>query len=101
MPNLRAQIVGQLGSHAPSAAAGDQVGIWMQASNGKTFTLTKKQLLAQVVAAVGSRAVKRATVMAAIKVAIQNALGAEQVDLAGLVLDFDDADGTPSQVEVS
>lgn len=73
----------------------------MQASNGKTFTLTKKQLLAQVVAAVGSRAVKRATVMAAIKVAIQNALGAEQVDLAGLVLDFDDADGTPSQVEVS
>lgn len=101
MPNLRAQIVGPLGAKAPSGLAGDDVGIWMQASNGNEVVVTKRQLRSQFQAATGSRAAKRAAAIAWLKQTLRDGLGADMIDVANIATDFDDTDGTPTQLQVT
>lgn len=110
MPNIRAQIVGPLGDKAPSSDPDDQVGIYIQASDGREVTLTKGQLRARYVQekqniprgfssgfsrGFGNRTARRAAAVAWIKSQITAALGSEQVDLSMLDSDFDHVDGTP------
>lgn len=101
MPNLRAQIVGALGSKAPSALPGDQVGIWMQASDGREFVVTKRMIRQQFLAETGTALQRKAKVRLWLRGEIAAALGAEQIDPAGIDGDFDEADGTPTGLEVS
>lgn len=101
MPNIRAQIVGPLGDKAPSQLPGDDVGIYIQASNGQTVTVTKRQMLARYAIETGSRAQRRTKTMNWLRQQIVDALGAAQISLASLITDFDENDGTPTSLEVS
>lgn len=101
MPNLRAQIVGPLGDKAPSAHPGDQVGIWMQASDGREFVITRRMLRQRFVDETGGAAVRKARVRQWLRERIRDSLGEEQVDPARVEWDFDEEDGSPTGLEVS
>lgn len=101
MPNLRSAIVGPLGDKAPSAAPGDQIGFYLKSSDGSECVVTKAMVQAQVAAATGNAAAKKATVLAWLTAKIFADLGASQIQATNIIADFNAADGTPSQLEVS
>ncbi len=107
MPNLRACIVAPtpfppaLPSGNSSGAAAGQVGVYLWASDGREVLVTRAQLRQQFLAATGGRAQRRAAAAGWLKQQAVAALGAEQLDAAAMAFDFDDSDGTPTQLEVT
>ncbi len=99
MPNLRKSILGPLDDLGGVFVG--KVGLHLTASDGRSVTLTRAQVVAFFQAQTGTRAAKRAATIAWVKTTIRDALGAEQVDVASIAADFDDTDGTPTQLEVS
>ncbi len=100
MPNLRRSILGPL-DDLGGAFVG-KVGLHLTASDGRSVTLTRAQILAHFATETGTRAQKIVATRQWIRTTIRDALGAEQVDVANVTgVDFDDADGTPTQLEVS
>lgn len=87
MPNIRSQRI-------------DANGIEIVASDGRTFSVTRAQIRNFFQAQTGTRAEKRAATIDRLKDEIRDALGANQINRASLSLDFDDADGTPTALEV-
>ena len=73
----------------------DATGIEMTASNGKTFTMTAAQVRARFLIETGTVAQRGVKTITWLKQEIVNALGADQIDLAGLDFDFDRATGRP------
>lgn len=82
MPNIRSQRVYASSEDGPDAA--EIVG-----SDGRSYTLTKAIMQAFYLGTIGNASLRRAAVIALIKDAIVLALGAEQITLADLDLDFD------------
>lgn len=68
MPNIREQRV-------------DADGIYIVASDGRTFSLTRAEAIAHFKSETGTRAKKRAATIQWVKQSIETALGAEQVPM--------------------
>lgn len=98
---LRESRVGPLGDKAPSALAGDQRGLYLMASDGREVVITRRMVRQQFLAAAGTVAARKATVRQWVRDAIGTALGAEQIDPAGVSVDFDETDGEVGPLEVS
>lgn len=98
MPNIRQQIVGPLGDKTPSALPGDDIGIYIMASDGREITLTKRQIQTAYQLTTGNRNARRAATIQWVKDQIVAALGQEQVGASLLDVDFDEADGSPSRL---
>lgn len=101
MPNLVESRVGPLGDKAPSALPSEQSGLYLRASDGREFLLTRRQVRQQFLTADGTVTERRQTVRQWIRGQLVATLGAEQADPAGISADFDENDGTPTQLEVS
>lgn len=101
MPNIREQRVGPLGDKAPSALPGDQVGIYIKASNGAEVVITKRMIRQHFQDETGNAAQKKQRTKVWVRDQIVTALGASQIDPAGITHDFDEADGTPTGLEVA
>jgi hypothetical protein len=100
LPNIRQQIVGPLGDRSIlSGLLGDDVGIYIQASDGREVTVTKRKLRERYLLETGTRLERRAKVIAWLKGQIVAALGAEQVVEEMVEADFDEGDGTPLKLE--
>jgi len=99
MPNLRSQIVGPL--DALGAAFAGKRGVHLQASDGRSITLTRADVLANFASQTGTRAARKLKTMQWVKDQIVAALGAEQIDPAGIAHDFDDATGEVTALEVA
>lgn len=99
MPNIIEHRVGALGDKAPSAAPGDQVGIYILTSNRKSVVVTRAQIAARFTAEVGSRTVRRAAVITWLRGRMESVLGAEMLSANDLTFDFNDADGSPLNFE--
>ena len=99
MPNIRQQIVGPLGSKAISQLPGDDIGLYIQTSDGTEVSVTKRAIQAHYQSLNGSAASKRAETISWIKE--QLAAVGNQIDTNNVKADFDDSDGTPTTVEVS
>lgn len=80
MPNLRSQSI------TPD-------GIDLVASDGRSITLTRAQVIAHFQTETGSKPVKIAATIAWVKAQIEAALGPEQVPQALIDFDFDDVAG--------
>lgn len=80
MPNLRSQSI-------------DANGLTLVASDGRSITLTRAQVVAHFQAETGSRAARLAATIAWVKASIETALGPEQVPASSLDFDFDDVAG--------
>lgn len=80
MPNIRSQSV-------------SKDGITIVSSDGRSFSVTRAQVIARFGAETGNRAQRRTKTLAWMKTAIEAALGSDQVRLADIrELDFDDLD---------
>lgn len=102
MPNVRAQIVGPLGDKAPSQQPGDQVGIWIQASDGSEVTITRREVRQAFQDAAGTLAQRRAATRQWVRQTVVAALGAHQISVTRIErMEFDDADGTLTEFGVS
>lgn len=99
MPNIIEQRIGPLGNKAPSQAAGDQIGIYVKASNSREVVITRNQLAARFAAAIGSRDVRRAAVIAWLANQAHSLLGSDMVSESDVTFDFSD-DGSPLELGV-
>lgn len=98
MPNIRAQIVGPL-----DALGGQYVGaegLHITASDGRSITLTRQQILANYQSQTGNAAARKAKCIDWAKQQIVAAIGAEQLDALLIDLDFNTVDGKLSRLEV-
>lgn len=101
MPNIRQQIVGPLGDKSIlSGLLGDDVGIYILASDGREVTVTKRMLRERFLLETGTVSERKAKVLAWLKQQIVDALGDEQIGFGRIESDFNEEDGTPSQLEV-
>lgn len=80
MPNLRSQSI-------------DASGISLVASDGRSFTLTRAQVLAHFQGLNGSKPSRIAATIQWVKDSIEAALGPEQVPALLVDFDFDDVQG--------
>lgn len=80
MPNIRAQRI-------------DADGLDITASDGRTFSLTRAQVIAHFQAENGSKPAKIAATIQWVKDGIEAALGPEQVPASLIDFDFDDVQG--------
>jgi len=80
MPNLRSQSI-------------DANGLSLVASDGRSFTLTRAEVIAHFQAETGSRASRITKTIAWVKDSIEAALGPEQVPAFLIDFDFDDVQG--------
>lgn len=101
IPNIRQQIVGPLGDKSPSLLLGDDIGVYIMASDGRTVTLTKREIQTKYATLTGNRNARRAALIVWGKQQIVAALGEAQIDLTGIAFDFDETDGTPTGLEVA
>ncbi len=99
MPNIVSQIVGPL--DAIGGAFVGRVGLYIKASNGHSIALTRAQILAHFASETGTRAVKRAATIAWVKQQIQAALGDDMIDATNITQDFDDTEGTPTDLTIT
>lgn len=83
MPNIRSQSI-------------TSSGLSIVASDGRSITLTRAQVIANFQSQTGSRAAKIAATIAWVKQQIQAALGPEQVPALLTDFDFDDVQGLKS-----
>lgn len=83
MPNLRSQSI-------------DANGLSMVASDGRSITLTRAQVIANFQTQTGSRAAKIAATIQWVKDSITTALGAEQVPAFLTDFSYDDVQGFKS-----
>ncbi len=77
MPNIRSQEV-------------TRDGLSIVASDGRSFAITRAEIIAFFQAQTGTRTQRRNATIAEIKARIEAALGAEQVPASALGFDFDD-----------
>lgn len=96
MPNLRRSIVGDLSELGPPYVGAR--GIYLQASDGRTFTITRLQILAHFASETGTKLQKKIATLVWLKSKIQDALGVEQIQTPWIDTDFDDTDGTPNSL---
>lgn len=87
MPNLRSQRI-------------DDNGIELIASDGRSITITKADVLAHYQSETGSAATRKAATITWAKNQIVSALGKEQIDLAQLLIDADMTLGKFSRLEI-
>lgn len=80
MPNLRSQSL-------------DANGLSLVASDGRSFTLTRAEVIAHFQSETGNRAAKLAATIQWVKDGIEAALGPEQVPAFLVDFDFDDVQG--------
>lgn len=66
--------------------------IYIQASDGREITITRNDIQNFYSAQTGNAAARRAATITEFKTRIQTALGAEQVPIGVMVLDFNQAD---------
>lgn len=98
MPNIRKQIVGALDELGGEYVG--KVGLHVTASDGRTATVTRQQIVNHFQNELGTLAIRRAATRAWLKAQAAAALGAEQVPTSAVTFDFDDGDGTPTVLEV-
>lgn len=83
MPNLRSQSI-------------DANGLSLVASDGRSFTLTRAEVIAHFQGLTGSKPSRIAATIQWVKDSIEAALGPEQVPQALIDFDFDDVAGMKS-----
>lgn len=98
MPNIRSQIVGPLGAKAPSGLPGDQVGLYIQASDGHEVTITRADIFAQWQAATGTVPQRVAIVLAWVRAQIETVLGTNQITANRII---SQVDGSPDRLDVT
>lgn len=99
MPNLRSQIVGPL-----DALGGVYVGkrgLHMVASDGRAFTVTRAEIVANFLSQTGTRPQRKVKTLLWLRQGIRDALGAEQVDVTSVTADIDEDTGEVLGVEVA
>jgi hypothetical protein len=100
VPNLREQRVGPLGDKAPSNLPGDQVGLYLKASDGREVVITRRQVRQQFQSETGTVAQRKLATRQWVRQTIVAALGVSQIAAADIDHDFDEADGTPTGLTV-
>jgi hypothetical protein len=83
MPNLRSQSI-------------DANGLELVASDGRSFTLTRAEVMVHFQSETGGRAARLSKTIQWVKDSIEAALGAEQVPAFLIDFDFDDIQGLRS-----
>jgi hypothetical protein len=87
MPNIRSQVL-------------TEDGISLVASDGRSITITKSDVLAHYQTETGSAATRKANTIQWAKNLIVSTLGQEQIDITQLVLDADMTLGKFSKLEI-
>lgn len=99
MPNLRSQIVGPL--DALGGAYIGRRGLHMVASDGRTFTVTRAEIVANFLSQTGTVPQRKIKTLLWLRQSVRDALGVEQVDTTNITVDIDESTGEVSGVEVS
>lgn len=77
------------------------MGIYVQASDGREFVVTKRMVRERFQIETGTVPARKLKVKLWLRQQLVAALGAEQIDPAGVEHEFDESDGTPSDFSVT